>query len=106
MEECKIDFVAVAVACKVGRVGQLNEITMHADKWRENLEWLMADGNEGATCLAVRVQVLSSLVKFAWEAADCELIGAGRLITVWEATVSPATRFGAHRALTRLRKIV
>ena len=70
VEECKVEFVAVAVACKVACVGQLDEITMHADNWRENLKWLMAGGNEGATCLAVRVQVLSSLVKAAWEAAD------------------------------------
>ena len=70
VQECEIVCVAVAVACKIACIGKVDETTMHSNKWRAELTWLMADGSEGATCLAVRVQVLSSLVRSSWEAAD------------------------------------
>ena len=70
VQECKTERVVIAVACKVACIGALDETTMRSHKWRDQLKWLMASGNEGATCLAVRVQVLSSLVRSSWEAGD------------------------------------
>ena len=57
VQECPVEHVAVAVACKVACVGALNETTMRSEAWRANVQWLQAGGSEGATCLAVRVQV-------------------------------------------------